>query len=736
MKGENILNETVYNFKLIPQQERYYNEDSNWGVYTFTTRDDIPEFYDCCNNPFDDAPCKLKGGVLVGKMQRLTIGVEYKVSTKCEFNDKFRQHQYIPISIVSEKPKTIDQQVAYLKTQVTELQAKNILAVYPNIVSDVIEGKDIDYTIIKGIGKITWERIRNNIIENYVISDILVLLQPLGISYSIISKILAKENNPHLLKEKILENPYILTQVKGLGFQKVDNIAIKLNPQIKISIYRISAFIKYHLEKVGNEQGHSYITEQELDLAVKNNIGECYEVYLDFKEKQKQNGLFLHFMGGFVGLSFQYKLEQSVYQKLKQLNESKVCFNINIKNGIAEAEKEQSFKFTDEQINEIIKACSAPVVLITGGAGCGKTTILRALIKIYANYSIAACALSAKAAIRITEATNIPSSTIHRLLQYTQTGFGYNENNPLPQDVIILDEASMINSQMFYALISSIKKGSKIIIVGDDGQLPPIGCGNIFHDLINKNDFICCKLTTILRQAKKSGIISDSIKIRNGINPLVRPELKIVSGELQDMTYMFRENHEGMRDLAIKLFMRAAEKDGYNETIILTPCKQNRINSSFEINKILLDKIIPNGTADEIQYGNKLFRTGAKIIQRINDYEKNVFNGEIGYVKQIDIKCKCMIVDFGEKQVKFNQSELTSIDLAYCMTCHLTQGSGFKNVIIIIDNTHYKLLDRCMLYTAITRAKNKCALIAEPSAFHKCIITQASNRNSWTSILV
>ena len=219
------------------------------------------------------------------------------------------------------------------------------------------------------------------------------------------------------------------------------------------------------------------------------------------------------------------------------------------------------------------------------------------------------------------------------------------------------------------------------------------------------------------------------------------PKLKVVTGELQDMTYMFRESREGMRELAIKLYTMAAKKDGYDATIILTPCKKDRINSSFEINSILQDMIIPPDTAPEIRYGNKIFRVGSKVIQRTNDYDRNVFNGEMGYITKIEQTIKdgkkqnVVTIKFADKEIDFLQNDLSSIELAYCLTCHLTQGSGFKNVIVLIDNTHYKLLDRCMLYTAITRAKTKCALIAEPSAFQRCLKMQASQRNTWLSLL-
>lgn len=731
------MSEEILEFEIIPQMERYYNDDSCYGVYTFTTKDEIPKYYLCQSDPFDNDSEEVRGSCLVGNMQRLTIGLVYKVKAKLVYSSKYKQYQYVPETIISSVPQTYEQQVAFLKTQVTDLQAKNILTVYPNVVEDVINGKKIDYSKIKGIGETTWGRIKGKIIDNFVISDVLTLLQPLGVTFGVIKKLISDEYNPSILKQKLLTDPYILTKIKGLGFKKVDDLALKLNPDLRVSQKRVVAYLKYYFESLGNDTGDTWDYISNVDAAVRDNLYECYDIYADFMDREKNNSYFLHFENNKVGLHITYRKESSIIGILKELSGYSNNMNINIENGILQAEKEQGFNFTDEQKAIISKACSSNVVLISGLAGTGKTTVLRAVITIYKNYSISCCALSAKAAQRITEATNCPASTIHRLLGYNKTSFKYNAENRLESDIIVLDEASMVNVPIFLALLSAIKEGAKVIICGDDGQLPPIGYGNVFHDLLSTNTFTSCKLTKILRQAARSGIISDSAKIRSNQNPLERLELKVTTGELQDMTYMFRDNREGMRDLALKLYFETVEQGSVDDTIIVLPRKQNSINSTFEINKIIQDKLISKNE-ENIKYGIKEFRVGAKVIQRANNYEKNVFNGEIGYVTKIWKQSgnNIMTVDFGNnKIIDFAQSELVSIELAYALTIHLTQGSGYKNVIVLIDNTHYKLLDSCLLYTGITRAKQRCLLIAEPSAYKRCLSNKASIRNTWLSLI-
>ena len=725
-------------FKIKPTAERFYNSNSNWGVYVFQTKEEVPhcektyDFDPFDTNPYDDANV-VRVGTLCGNMQRLTIGVTYEVVAEAEFNQKYKSWQYQPSMITSVIPKSHDEQVAYLKTQVTELQAKSILEVYPNVVDDVMNGKEIDYSVIHGVGEYTWNKIKKNIFDNYAMSDLLVYLQPLGITFKMLSKLLGDEPNPVLLQQKIKEDPYVLTKIKGLGFKTVDAMALKLNPDIKVSQKRLVAFLNYYFVELGESTGNTLVNKTVIDNIISNDYPECTEIYNDLIEHEKTGGLFLCIIGDDIGLARYHNAEMSVYNLLQAIDtaDSSDKFEIDIEKGIKSAESIQGFNFADEQKECINNICQHNVSLLTGKAGAGKSSVLRAVTEIYKDYSIACCALSAKAAQRIIETTGHDAMTIHRLLQFNPSrGWGFNEENPLPFDIVILDEASMVNIPLFKVLLSAISLGTKVILCGDDGQLPPIGYGNLFHDLLEHNCFHSFKLKQIHRQAAKSGIISDAAKIRNNENPLSKPATKVVTGELQDMTYMFRDNREGMRNLAVKLFLKAIEQDGVENTIIITPCKQDRINSTFEINKIIQDKLFPS-PKKSIKIGVKEFRVGDRIIQTVNDYEINVMNGETGYVTDIVDNNTIMVRFDNKSEMMYTRDNCANIELAYALTIHKTQGSGYKNVICIIDNTHYKLLDSCLLYTGITRAIKKCLLIAEPSAFRQCIRNKASDRNTW-----
>lgn len=719
---------TVYDFTIIPIKERYYNEDSCFGVYVFRTKDKLPYVKEFENG--------YSVSVLAGKVQRLTLGVEYRAQATAEYSKKYKEYNYIPQNVVLKCPETTEEQEVFLRSLITDRQASNILEVYPRIIDDVIQGREIDTKKIKGIGDKTWDRIKEKIGKNYVISEVLSILSPLGVSIATVNKLFTLEENSALLKRKLIENPYILTKVDGIGFKKADEIALKLNRNICVSNFRMTAFVSWYLNNKTHNEGDTWISRDTLDEAVKAQMPECYELYEQFIQEQVYDGKLLVIKGGKLGLKSIYNTEHKIINVLDQFNNANIDKPTKTDIGIRQAEKELGFFFTDEQKRIIKECCENSLTVISGQAGTGKSTILRGIINSYEGYEIACCALSAKAAQRIVEATGHNASTIHRLLDYSNGYFGHNADNPLSCDVLVLDEASMVNAEIFCSLLSAIKTGTKVIICGDDEQLPPIGCGNIFHDILRMNRYPCVKLTKILRQAEKSGIITDSLQIRQNRFPVSSSVTSCVRGELRDMKYLFMGNREKMRNYAIDIYLKTAEKFGIDNTIIITPCKKNRTNSTEEINKIIQDKLIPS-SEKSIAYGKKEFRLGAKVIQRINDYEKNVFNGETGKVIKIGNNADgvfCAAIQFStNKCIEYKREELASVELAYALTVHVTQGSGYDNVIILIDNSHYMLLDSCLLYTAITRAKKKCLLIAEPSAYIQCIKKKASLRKTWLS---
>ena len=743
--------EEIFKFKATITYERYYNPDTTWGVYGFATEDEIPHFTTetKIDLPFEDRKAvnpNRKLSSLAGKMQELVVGGEYmiKATYKC---DKTYGHQYNPISVYALIPQTRESQLMFLQSIISPWLAENLINAYPNVVNDVANGtlKEIDYDLVKGVREFTWNKIKDKIINNYLISDIITMLKPLGVTYMMIKKLLTDEPNPALLKQQLEDNPYILTKIQGIGFKKCDDLALKLKPELINSTERLVAFIKYYFTDLGESKGHTWCSLKILKSAISNNVPECS----DKVDWLLENNEFLHMQDDKIGLKYYHDIEMQIYHLLLEKSKKETFINISeeqIEQAIKHAEEEQGFEYVIEQLDTIKKSLNRTISLITGKAGTGKTSIMRAIVKAYTenNFTMTASALSAMAAQRITEATTFPAMTIHRTLGCVGLNdFTFNKDNHMITSVAFLDEGSMVNASLFLHWLEAIDDNTRIIISGDHKQLPPIGFGNVFSDLIEMfDDTVVSKLVKPMRQAEKSGILVDANLIRENINPITEKlQPRIIHGELQDMYYMFRTNRQSLFDIAVKTFLKSVESDGIDNVVIAVPRRKDCLNSTTELNKVIQDKLLGD-VKQSISGFEMTFKLGAKVMQTVNDYDKNVFNGEIGYITEIgehfegkkkEEYCVVTYTDiFGkDKLIEYTKKELTALDLAYAMTVHKLQGAGRKIVIGIIDNTHHQLLDNCMLYTLLTRAKKRCLLLAEPQAFLQCIRTSHNKRNTW-----
>ena len=747
-----MCSDNILKFVVTITHEQYYSEDSNWGCFLFSTTDDIPVYTTETKNEFnlfDEHSNDKKFSRLVGKMQHLVVGGEYIVRAKY-VRDKKYGDQYSPLSVYAIIPHSKENQLLFLKSMISESVAENLINAYPNIVEDVVSNKinTIDYNLVKGVGEKTWLRIKDKIINNYLISDIITMLSPIGVTYTMIKKLLSEEPNPALLKQELEKNPYIMTKVPQLGFKRIDDLALKLKPELLNSTERLVAFIRYYFTELGENEGHTWCSISILKNAIMNTIPEC----TDKVDWLLEHNEFLHIENNKVGLKYYHDIEMQIYHLLLQKSKSDTNIEISdeiIDRAIQESETEQGFSYVCEQLDAIKSSLKRTVSFITGKAGCGKTTIMKAIIKAYqlSSKTVTASALSAMAAQRITEATNFPAMTIHRTLGCKGVNnFTFNKDNKLISDVVFLDEGSMVNASLFLKWLEAIGSNTRIIVSGDHKQLPPIGFGNIFSDLIDLlGKDVVSALVKPMRQAEQSGILTDANNIRENINP-IREKLqpRIVHGELKDMYYMFRTNRKSLNDIAIKTFFKSIETDGLDNVAIIVPRKKDCLNSTTEINKIIQEKLLSNESKVISGYDFD-FKLGSKVMQTVNDYDKNVFNGEIGYITEINSRndgknveeyCVVTYKDIygNKKEIEYTKKELGALDLAYALTVHKMQGGARKTIIGIIDNTHYQLLDNCMLYTLLTRAKKRCLLLAEPQAFLQCIRTSHNNRNTWMSL--
>jgi exodeoxyribonuclease V alpha subunit len=715
----------IYSFKATVTKELYYNRDNNFGVYVFTSNDKIPHLEKPKRAAFEDmyAMQAFPEAILSGPMQKLQTGQQYSVKAEVKKHAKYGW-QFIPLQLSMEKPTDIEGTIIFLTAVCTKKQAEDIVRLHPKFIDEVIAGKrEFSVGNIK-IAKM--HQIITHVEENYVISDIMVMLTPLGVTYKMIQKITNDIPNTQLLKETLHNNPYILTRIHGLGFKRVDELALKINPALIDSEERARSLITYFMNQKGMDEGHSMFPESELRMTFAENAKEATP---HLSKLLADENLIKSYQSQ-VGLKSHYINESIIWDKAVKMSKNATLSpkpNYNIKT----TEEKMKIEFTEEQRNAILSTVDSNFIVITGAAGTGKSTVVQGILDMYEGYEIGICALAAKAAQRIYEITGFPAMTIHRILEWKGSFFERNASNPLEEQIIILDEASMVNSWLFKKLFEAIPINAKFIIIFDHAQLPPIGIGNIATDLLKAGDILKInKFTQVHRQAQRSGILSDANMIRTGVNPV--PRLKAANtGELKDMWYVFENDRKKIQEIIVDTFFKAIKTNKIDDVVVIVPRKKGVANSTTEINMIihdrLFDKYIPH-----VKYGKKVLSQGAKVIQRVNNYEKEVINGEIGFIENIDEQSKKFTVKFTEeKTVEFIFEEAKDIELAYALTVHSYQGSQSNVVIIGIDWTHYILLDNCLLYTAITRASKQCAIIAESKAFSYAI-KQNKNRERRT----
>lgn len=745
------------NLKLKPTRMRYYNDNTNYGVYDFSTSTRIQS--KAISQSFDDKKEDEFGvGVIVGCMPELLLGYEYNITAKEVYNKKYNSHQLEFIESKQDIPKDNFKKKQFLKFILTDIQAKTLLEVYPDIIEKVINNEEIDLTKTKGIKEYTFERIKTKIIENYVLFDILNYLSPYGIKYNQIKKIVKGFSSPLIAKQEIKNNFYILTELDGFGFKTADKIALKINKDLRKSKKRAIAFISWYLNDIAKQEGHTWVNKNKLINVARGNIKECVNIVkkiIGEESKEYKHKFFIN--DKIIGLQKFYRQEQSIIQELTRIDTGKNEFeNIDkskVIEYVQEIEKKQGFNFTEEQKKSILSVIDNNVIILSGSAGSGKSSCLNGIVQVIENFKnesyVAQCALSAKAAQRIYEITGRQAFTIHRLLSYDGTKFRHNEKFKMSYDVIIADEFSMNNIWISLSLFKAVKDGAKLILVFDNAQLPPIGAGAVANDLLEYSNFAKFKLTKVHRQAEDSGILKDANLVRVQKNPINKLEPSISHGVENDMRYKFIKDRDKIHKFAINAYKSAVDKFGIDNVALICPRKDIVTNSVAYFNQELQEIInTKTSTSEEITFGNKIYRENDKVIHKKNNKEKNIYNGETGYIKEIINNT--VIVDYGydiyrlmedgikeKKYVEYKREELDEIDLAYTSSIHSYQGSQIDVVIIVLDNTHYMLLDSTILYTAITRAVKNCLLIVEPNAFNTCIKTnKGNNRNTFLSFLL
>lgn len=705
---------------------------------------------------------------LKGTTCTLEYGTTYKIFCKLAETHEIYGDTYGLIYIskcidISSK----DKQKEFLKNVLNENLVEKLFDEYDDVIK-LLENRDVKSLMkIKGIGNQVALRMIDEYEESKDYSSIYMELGQLGFTHTFIKKLVDFYKSPDTVIDIVKNNPYDLLRVDGIGFKKADEVACKVGIT-QYDVRRIKGFLLYYLNDQG-EAGRSYLNYQDLMKALYDTLGFVPEEIINTTAKQMIDNKDVVVLdnGSKIALKKFYDLEKNIMNELFRLqiglvkvveNDSNKLnsihddyipksFNIGNWETITEnVEEKQGFMFTDEQRAAIKLSLDNHVMALTGGAGSGKTSTANGICSLYSGYSILACALSGKASVRITEATGLSASTIHRALGYQNGEFMFNKDNKLAVDIVLIDEATMINGALFLSLLEAIPTGAKVIIMGDVQQLTPIGNCQVFADILDSNVLPVVKLSKPHRQALRSGIIPTSIKIANQEQIFDGNYTgNVIIGELEDMELDIsgKGNDESISDKIIKHFQIELEKfHDIMEVQICVPMRLRGELSCYNLNskiQSIYNPKLSNGNEIEIFLEKKkdeakkyIIRAGDKVINTKNNYKcinsegdtTPVFNGNMGIVKEIEKNGMCTIDFIGIGEVIFTKSDCKNLELGYACTVHKLQGSGFCSTIVGLDNSSYIMNNSELLYTAITRAKKYCVLIANNYAVVKSIQTK------------
>lgn len=665
-----------------------------------------------------------------------------------QFGNQFNIQEYEEVL-----PNSLDGIEKYLSAGVIHgigpVTAKKIIAKFGEETLDIMENHIERLMEIEGIGEKKFQIIYESYIEQQGLKDVILYFHKHGVTNNQCMKIYKKFGVN--AKQIVSANPYILCdEISGIGFKTADRIAMSIGIENN-SDFRIQSGIKYTMNQFC-AAGSTYMPKADI-------IKECEKNLLVSKELIEKNlydmaatqKIVLEKVNGEEGgfLLQYYYCELGVTSKIITLGLQDIqTINTDVDFEIDVFEKEQKINFADSQREAIRGAFNNGIEIITGGPGTGKTTIIKAIIHIYENNGMKVIlgAPTGRAAKRMTESTGREAKTIHRLLEMgvsedegNESVFAKGESSPLDCDVIIIDEASMIDIMLMHSLLKAINLGTRLIIVGDVDQLPSVGPGNVLRDLIESEYIKVVRLKEIFRQGTESLIVVNAHRINEGQMPLLNQKDK-------DFFFINGENQEKIVDTIKDLINRRLPTfnntwDKLRDMQVLTPMRKGILGVN-NLNLSLQEMFNPKSKdKKEKELKDITFREGDKVMQTKNNYTLKwfrvsgsgenegigVFNGDLGFIDSIDEERKCMTIIFDdERKVVYDYNFLDELDLAYATTIHKSQGSEFKVVIIPVFMGSPFLMNRNLLYTGITRAKQLVVVVG----FQKALMYMINNTNS------
>ena len=574
---------------------------------------------------------------------------------------------------------------------------------------DIIETEIERLYEVPNIGRKRVAKIRESWEKQKDIKNVMLFLQGYGVSTAYAAKIYREYGKESI--DKVRENPYRLADdIWGIGFKTADGIAAKMGYE-KEDPRRCRSGILYTLGQLSDE-GHVYAGEEQL-VKTAGQLLEAGETAIRDTLAGMLQAEDLILDKDAIYLPPFYHAECGTSRRLRDLAEST---GRSLFDGLFDPSSltaETGIEYDEVQLAAIRQAVTSKVMVLTGGPGTGKTTTTQGIIAALkkAGLRVLLAAPTGRAAKRMSEATGMEAKTIHRLLEYNpQDGYKRNDENPLEGDALIVDECSMIDILLMNNLLKAVPVGMRLVFVGDIDQLPSVGAGNVLRDIIDSQRIPVVRLVRIFRQAQKSRIVMNAHTINQGRFP------DTSNGRDTDFFFMREDDPERAAETIVRLVkerLPRAYRESPDRIQVLTPMQRGVVGAA-NLNLLLQQALNPSGPS--LGRGGYTYRQGDRVMQLCNNYDKDVFNGDLGYIREVDTEGRTLKVDFDGKWVEYDVTELDELTLAYATTIHKAQGSEYPIVVMPVLMTHFVMLQRNLIYTGITRAKKICVLIGAMKA--------------------
>lgn len=718
------------------------------------------KIYACTINGFTYPQIKVSkyGTVTIkGDIQELNLDCEYIIKAS-EMKDKYGV-SYQVVNIRSEKPVTLSNSRTFLQEILTYQQAETLLSIYPDIIDRIINNRldDIDLNKTKGIKETTFEKIKHKVIENFKLAELVDEFSGI-FSFSIIKKLYAEYTSIEKIRENLHTKPYeCLCRLGGVGFKTADELLLKVDEKSKelikngekpiigfkfdliSSVQRMKSCAMYVLNENENN-GNTYMT-------IKSFQKECVAYAPEAKDKiaeviNTSDDIIFNKKYSRISKTVTYNTEKYIADTLRLAMRIQNKWNFDIK-------KYRSLDdsiLTDEQMQTMKSVCENTVTVLQGFAGSGKSFSVLALMNMLKdnNKTAILVAPTGRAAKVLKKYTQHEASTIHRGLAFRLPNeWGYNEEQKLPYDIVILDETSMVDVYLFKHLLEAIDfNRTKLLLIGDNAQIPSVYCGNLLHDILNSKVIPTIWLTKVFRYGK-GGLSTVATDIRESRLTFENKSGLQVIGDDRGFSYI-PVSPEKATNYIIKMYETLLSK-GVSLKDILVVIAQNKGKYGTQtVNNQIQSAINPNAE-DKIVFGDTEYRIGDPIIQCVNDYESYIYqeesewsdenttlipNGDIGIITKV--MYNGIVVDFDDYRIYIPKDKFVNIKLAYAISIHKSQGGQAKYVIVFVPNAHTFMLNSNLLYVAVTRAKEKCYLISDLTTFGRAIKKKENfERKTW-----